>query len=946
MKRYALLLCLVPLALAAQSRLQFESVSYEQGLSHLSVNKIFQDSSGFVWFATVDGLYRYDGFKCKAFKHDPADSTSLPYNEVSIFFKLRDGNGFGIGTTKGASRYNPLAENFSPIEDVSELVSLGDYYHFSPFFIGDRDSAWTFVHKSKQLVKRLKSGEEKTYRDLFPNEERLLFYTLLKHDNKLWFASSVGLFAFDCETERMELYQRDPDNPASIPENSVRHAYVDREGNLWVATYGGGAALARLNRHPFKTFSHKPNEFNALPGGLLFGICEDRDGNLWIGSEHDGLCEFRRRDRRFIAHLCEPNNPKSPSENRYRALFCDSDGKIWANLSVFDPRAREWRRASVAPIEREAKAYVEIGDTVYVFANQTLYAVHRRSLEGRISKLDLLYPDNEARCCYRDRNGRLLVGTRNGFAELDLPSRSLRNWRFVNSPNVILHYGHVQTIYQTRDGRYWVGTRGGGLFVFGEKLETAENFSPRSGFPDNVVYDILEDDEGALWMTTNKGLIQFDPATNKALRVFGARDGLPNDEFNQHCFAKLRSGEFAGGGVGGLAIFNPKDLKAQAAPLSVVLTDFKIFEESQRLDSAIQFKRAIALTYAQNFFSFAFSALSFSNPKRVEYAYKLEGIDEHWIETRNNVARYNSVPDGEYLFRVKARFCNSDWGDERVIVVRVAPPFWKTAWFIAALSLALLTAMILSTRAFINRRIRDEVEKVKRQEEIKRAKETAVLAERERIAADVHDDVGAILTTIAIKAEALKWRPQGVNAEDLSGLANAAREATASISEIVWSMNPRYDTLDSFAAYLREKSRHLFESAPMELHIEIPDDLPDVALSGEMRHNLFLCAKEALNNALKHSGARHVWLSLAFERDSLSIAVQDDGKGFDGGSDFGNGLHTMRKRMENIGGACDVRSELGNGARIEFHVRLKRQSENGVAHRLNGSGNGSSNAMR
>lgn len=932
MNRLIALLCLVAFPLCAQTRMQFERIGYEQGLPHLSVNKIFQDSMGFMWFSTIDGLCRYDGSTCKVFKHDDADSTSLPHNETSVFLPLPDGM-FIVSTSFHAALYNPLTETFSLVSDMSALLTSDLYIHISPFFIADNDSVWRFNHFDRSIARRLKDGATKTYRNLFPSEDMLTFYALQLHDEKLWFGTSIGLFVFDINAETMHLYQNDLDNPASIPENSVRHIYVDREKNVWIATYGGGVARVILKPRPFKTFSHSPNNPNSVAGGLLFGICEDKEGNLWIGSEHDGISEFRRREDRFITHLFDSRNPNSPKTNRYRAVFCDSDGKIWANGSVFDPKTRHWHRLPIVPKPNEDRAYLEVGDTVYVFDGQRMHAVHRRSLTLNTSEMPLRDSLNAFRHCYRDCDGRALVSTINGFAELDLPTRSLNNWRLVN-PNEdatrkVVHYGHVQCIYQTKDKRYWVGTRGGGLFIFSEKFETVENLNSRNGFPDNVIYNICEDDEGMLWMTTNKGLLKFNPNQKKCERVFTMADGLPNNEFNQYCFAQLRTGEIAGGGIGGFAIFNPKDLNAKIGDISVALTDFKVFEESQPMDTSMLFKQSISLNYHQNFFSFAFAAPTYANPKAIEYAYRLDGIDADWIETRATVARYNSVPHGEYLFRVKARLHNGEWSKERVAHLHIAPPFWRTSWFVGGMAVGLVTLIVVAVRAIINRRVRMEVAEVKRQEELKLAKEVAILAERERIAADVHDDVGATLTKIVMLAEALKQNAQSVSPEMLVRLANSAREATASVSEIVWSMNPRYDSLDTFAAYLREKSRQLFEASSIELRIDFPDDLPNLVLSGETRHNLFLAVKESLNNALKHSGASNVCLSLSLVQTQLTIVVQDNGQGIDQERLFGNGLHTMQKRMETIGGLCDVRSEKGVGTRAQFQICLKPEPANG-----------------
>ncbi len=921
-------LCTLALPSFAQNRLQFERISYNKGLPHLSVNAVYQDSAGFIWFSTVQGLCRYDGSVCKVFKHDSNDSSSIAHNETSFFFETKE-IGFGVylpALRKGA-RFHPLTETFSIIDIDSSKLNLP--IPSKPFVFSD-GSILELDLVTRHLVR--------TFKDGFKHHLRLpslitpfTYYAHLEHHDQLWIATSVGLFIFDSKTGTFDLYQHDPNNPASIPENSVRYLYKDREDNVWLATYGGGVAKATGTNVRFKVFQPSPKNSNAVVGGLLFGICEDKDGNLWIGSESNGLSQYRVREGKFITHRHDPNNPNTPSTNNYRALFCDSNGQIWAGNSVFNPTTKQWRHFPFSPRNANIKGYLEIGDTVYAFYLDQVYAVHRQTLKVSSFTIDVpgnvFGDDRSIRTCFKNRHGQVFIGTRHGLAELDLPSRRTKNWRLQPPTPSVLGYGHIQAIYQTEDGRYWIGTRGGGLFIFNEQFELIEHKSVRSGFPDDVVYDILKDDNGLLWMTTNSGLVQLDPTTNLVTSVFTVRDGLLNNEFNHHCFTKLKTGEFAGGGIGGFCIFNPNQIKPDTTLLSVALTDFKVFEKSYPLDSAILFKRDITLDYTKNFFAFSFSACSYKNPEAIEYAYMLEGIDNTWIMTQGGTARYNSVPHGDYTFRVKARLSNAGWGSEREIRLSITPPFWRTAWFVTGASLVMVVLIVFIVSLIIRHKVRTESEAIRRQKELERERERTLSAERARISADMHDNIGAALTNITMIAEQLKQRPQNISADALNMLVLTAREATQDVRTIVWSMNHHYDRLDAFAAYLREKAHQQFDPTPIDFNIDFPDQLPPIEISGEMRHNLFLAVREALNNVVKHSHATRAHLSMTLEEQLLTIVVQDNGIGIEQKETFGNGTHLMQRRLKQIGGTCWITSEKGKGTQVRFQVSLTKRDK-------------------
>jgi ligand-binding sensor domain-containing protein len=444
--------CLASATLCAQHRVQFERIGYNKGLPHLSVNVVNQDSAGFMWFSTVNGLCRYDGISCKVFKHRPDDSTSFPHNDASLFADVKKAD-FGVyvpALRKGA-RFHHLTETFS-IEDIDSLAYQYPYTYRDSTAVSVH-SVWELDFRSRHLMRTLNNRSKQ----IIPLPSQLasaMYYRHIDYNDQVWIATSVGLFIFDSNTGTFDWYQNDPDNPASLPENSVRHLFKDREGTVWLATYGGGVARAIIKNKVFKTFQHSPKNANSVVAGLLFGMCEDKNGNLWIASEDNGISQYILKEGRFITHLHNPNNPHTPSADYYRAVFCDSDGKVWANHSVFNPTTNQWR-TFLPPRKPQnrilIKGFMEIGDTIYAFFEDKVCAVHRQTLQTSLFRIEIPgvvhQEDASIRCCFKNRKGKIFIGTRNGFAELDLKSRQAKQWRLQHPNPSSMGYGHIQAIY-------------------------------------------------------------------------------------------------------------------------------------------------------------------------------------------------------------------------------------------------------------------------------------------------------------------------------------------------------------------------------------------------------------------------------------------------------------------------------------------------------------------
>jgi signal transduction histidine kinase len=331
-----------------------------------------------------------------------------------------------------------------------------------------------------------------------------------------------------------------------------------------------------------------------------------------------------------------------------------------------------------------------------------------------------------------------------------------------------------------------------------------------------------------------------------------------------------------------------------------------------------------------------FAALSYTSPENVQFRYRLSGFDANWVEAAGDRhATYPRLGAGNYQFQVLA--CNNSgvWNETGAkVVVAVSPFFWETWWFRIGGGLAMVGAAAGVALTVSRRRYRQKLRRL----EARRALEH----ERARIARNIHDDLGASLTRISLLSQPSRVEAEGLPAAfaNLTEIHHTARDLTHAMGEVVWAVNPEHDTFDSLANYISHFAQNFLKATGVRCRIEVPLNLPRHPLSAEIRHNLFLAFKEALNNVVKHSGATEVRISLTPREFGLELTVQDNGRGFTGAMVAaqtgagdaprpvpGNGLANMQVRLQEIGGSCEIASEPGTGTRVTFRVRLKRHHE-------------------
>ena len=507
----------------------------------------------------------------------------------------------------------------------------------------------------------------------------------------------------------------------------------------------------------------------------------------------------------------------------------------------------------------------------------------------------------------------------------------------------------IHCLCVTANGNLWIGYAGGGLGWL--TASRFFQFQTGHGLHDDNLAHIVPDGRGRLWFAGNRGVFQVQQAEFEALAagrtarlrsvVFGREQGLPglrpSRDYSPGAL-RSRDGRLWLPMLTGVAVVNPADLKENLAPPPVVIEQVVVdgrtvaayetgeFAAASQAPGPIPSREAaprLHLSPGHQQVQFEFTALSFAAPENVEFKIRLRGFDKNWLEVGGRrAAYYPHLPPGDYTFDVTA--CNSDgiWSEAGASLALTATPrLWETLWFrltAPAVAFSLLGGGALLA---LRRRQRQQVERL----ELERGMER----ERSRIAQDLHDDLGAGLTQISLNP-ALAQNP-AVTPDLASGLLQEidqrAPELVTALDEIVWAVNPKNDTVPALARYLCQFAQTCAHPAGMACRLEVAPSLPEVPVGAEQRHHLFLAFKEALHNALQHSGASELKLAITVNAQTLAVTLADNGRGFAPapGREGADGLDNMQTRLERLGGRCAVTSAPGQGTTVTLLLPLAGQ---------------------
>ncbi len=885
-------------------------------LNNNVVLSIYEDLDGDLWVGSDGGLDLFDSKKNQFnnFTFNPNNTNTLSNNVVLSLYEDNADN-IWIGTLRGLTRFNKNIKKFTRYF-INPLDTKNSNVNRINSMIEDKTGTlWVAtggglfkLDKFDNKLTEVKSSSSN--RNNLDNSNILSLYE--DRSGIVWIGTAEkGIFKFDRRRTKFKLYTHDPFNPNSLSHNTIRAIYQEQNGTLWIGTLGGGLNRLNPNTNRFIKYKNNHNDKYSLSENSISAICEDSYGYLWVGTWGNGLNRSLKNNNndklKFKYYTYEQNSSRIQgnlqngiSNNIIQAIYEDSDKNIWigtgGGLNLYNRKNDSFIKFVQIPNDPS-------------------------SLSG----------DQVQSCIHEDKDGNLWIGTWDGLDMIATNQRKnalanpsavkFKSYRFNKNNPQGLSDDRVISMYEDKNGDLWFGTYGGGLnkLTYSQKELASpkfESFTTKDGLASNIIYRILGDDKGNLWISTDNGLTMFNPITI-ACRNFDINDGLQSNQFFWGAGFKGNDGELFFGGTNGFNAFYPDQLENNSYIPPVVITNFQIFNKPVEINSSnsvlkksISLTKEIVLSYSQNVFSFEFAALDFTSPNKNRYAYMMDGFDRDWIYSGNRrFVTYTNLDPGKYTFKVKGSNNDGIWNEKGAsISIQILPPLWRTWWFIVLVVLIVLGIITL----IVYYRIKNLIEMGRF---------------RTKLAADLHDNIGSSLTEISILSEVISKK---IKTEDkditksLSTISSNSRNLVDSMSDIVWLVNPKRDSLYDLILRLRDTYSELSSYTNISFRSENIISLQKVSLSMERRQHLYLIFKEAINNCITHSECTEITLDAFVKNKMLEMTLKDNGKGFyiDNIDGNGNGLENIKKRAQLIGGVLKINSKVGEGTEVSFHGNI------------------------
>ena len=825
-----------------------------------------------------------------------------------------DGGRIWLGTDRGIFQWN--GNRFEDRTPTNGMVPVNVTFLFCTVTNG----CWVFANgEVRKSVGRQWVSEVPSW-DCLTRVDPGFLGVYQDRSGRIWFCQlGLGLFYAtpDGSVERIS-------STNGLPGDRASCWCQDREGNIWVGIDRGG--LVRLRERQFKVI----DAAQGLSPPAASTVCEDYRGNIWIGTFGGGL------NRWHEGKLERFDLPGGANRASFFSVFPDADGRLWLSagredLYLFEtnqicPYGESVHGIKVILLDRQGRVWMGRQNGLTCLENGTLKNFGTR--EG--------FPRTDVRALAEDARGVIWIGTGEGVLF------KFEDGQFTSyTTNDGLEDQAIWSLCPDRDGVLWVGTFRGGLLRFKDGKFT--RYTTRDGLPSNVICQILDDLAGHLWIGSHKGIFCIskdtlrngDASATAPVRcyAYGLADGLPTMECTgnyQPSGWRSRDGRLWFATVKGVVSIDPRKISINLVPPPVAIeevqVDGKAINDKPGADSPLSPllpDTTLQIPPGKHQLDINFTALSFAVPQKVSFRYRLHGLDNDWVNSgAKRSAHYGPLPPGDYRFTVIA--CNNDglWNEQGATIgIRVLPQFWETWWFNGLAGAAFLGGIAGAASFAVTRRLRLKLERFQQQRAVER--------ERERIARDIHDDLGAGLTQIMLQsALARRGSPAQIQV-DLTQITDTARDLVRAMDEIVWAVNPENDTLEGLATYIGKYAQEFVSSAGIHCRLDLPAELPLFALSAEVRHNLFLAIKEVLNNTVKHAQATDISLQLKVQENGFAFVIKDNGRGFNAAAADGHapdglraasgyGLRNISKRLADIGGSCKIVAEPGKGTQVEL----------------------------
>jgi len=734
-------------------------------ISDNNILSLCQDKNGSLWIGTGGGgvnqlIYNPDSLNYqktlfKRYYHDPSNQNSIAGNWINDIFE--DSNGFiWIGTGNGLSRLLINKKNRVSIKNYT--YNAHDPYclsYNSVSAISEDEYGNLWIGTSGGGLNRLSLENERFYH--YRNEPGNQFslsqdnISTIQIDNNhhdiLWIGTQIGgINRLNIMSGKIKRYGAVHEHYL-YRKNYTIDMFQDASGLLWIVGWGGGLLKFDPQRDKFKKY---------LPGfGLgkeevIWSFYENPNSTrniIWLISAVGGLLKFDRTRGTFKRYLTDPNHPDYNLRNMMMNLYGEpklgnsSASLLWLGsytngLMLFDCETEKFKYISEDPnhifsqIKSQVRSfYPDPQDEDIVWIGTNSDGLYKYNKKNSILKHYTHQPNNpnslsnpSIHHIMRDRAGNLWISTiGGGLNRMNEMNESFIHYKHNPADTNSISHNWVYITFESSFGTLWIGTRNG-LNKFYPEKNLFYHYSQEDGLPSDVVLGILEDKHGYLWLGTSRGLSRFNPKTRgtNAFRNYYVADGLHGNDFSNKGFFQSESGEIYGGGIRGFTIFHPDSIKDNTYKPPIVLTDFYLFDKQVKpgnnspLKYSISHTSEILLDYNKNSLTFEFSALDYLNPLKNQYAYRMEGIDQDWIYTdaSRRFATYTQLDPGEYTFRVKGSNNDGIWNEEGTsIKITITPPWWRTNFaYVVYFLIIALTLYTLRTYDKKRQRLKHDLE--------------------------------------------------------------------------------------------------------------------------------------------------------------------------------------------------------------------------------------------
>ena len=678
---------------------------------------VYDDKGNDIWVATENGVIKIKltdidtlhNLKFSYYLNDATNDRSLDSNNVNSILISKEE--LWINTDgQYLNKYNRSKDDFDRV-----FIDSGNPYelnHIPKRVFIDSDGDFLIGNDLSDMIFWIRDKNEFEHLSLV--DFHIPVSNIYQDDNGIFWLSTDGHGIYLYDKKQGKITQQIVNNlfdPFSLANDKPSIIYEDRNDILWIGSYDKGVSKLDPSKYSFGHYYHQPNSLEGLSEKIVQSVLQDAKGRIWLGAYNGGLNLFDEKNESYKHYKNVPGNANSLSSDKILYTFESSDGKIWictldGGLNSFDPEKEVFKRYENDVFNPKSIGQNSVWAGLEDFEKRIWIGLRTDGLNlldpktgvfsnyRNTSLKDIGLTSNVILYLYVDSKKRLLIGTTLGLniVELDkLTEFAPKEIDFARVNEEGVEGNRINFITEDYKGNIWLGTDSG-IFVLDENLKQIKSYSSHDGLPNNLVVGLQEDDNHNFWITSKSGLSFLNPVTNE-IRNFNVHDGLQGAEFQTKSIDKTKDGRILAGGLNGFNIFHPDNIKLPAdVKLQPLITSFKLNNKKVvkgdsingrvLINSALDSIGKIKLKYDENYISFEFVALYFENPEQVQYAYKMQGLDDDFVNIGNNrVVNHSNLEPGNYTFEVKASV-DGKWGNagSAKMDIEILPPFWKTWW--------------------------------------------------------------------------------------------------------------------------------------------------------------------------------------------------------------------------------------------------------------------------